>query len=36
MLWASDLGADSKPYFLVYNGDADKDGSYEVMVGNPE
>jgi hypothetical protein len=33
---ASELGADSNPYLMIYNGDADKEGSYQVVVGNPE
>jgi hypothetical protein len=34
--FASELGADSNPYLMIYNGDSAKEGSYQVVVGNPE
>jgi hypothetical protein len=33
---APEPGAESNTYFMVYNADPDKEGSYEVVVGNPE
>jgi len=33
---ASELGADTNTYLMVYNADADKEGSWQVVVGNPE
>jgi hypothetical protein len=35
-VWASELGADSNTYLMVFNADTTTDGSWEVTVGNPE
>jgi len=34
--WASELGAESNTYLMIYNPSETTDGAYEVMVGNPE
>jgi hypothetical protein len=33
---ASELGADSNTYLMVYNSNATIEGSYVVVLGNPE
>lgn len=35
-VWASELGADTNTYLMVYNAHATLAGSYQVVVGNPE
>jgi hypothetical protein len=35
-VWATELGADTNPYLICYNSSTTTDGSYQVVVGNPE
>jgi hypothetical protein len=35
-VWASELGADTNTYLMVYNPHATIDGSWQVVIGNPE
>jgi hypothetical protein len=35
-VWATELGADNNTYLMVYNPDETIDGSWQVVVGNPE
>jgi hypothetical protein len=35
-VWASELGADSNTYLMVYNAHATIAGSYVIVLGNPE
>lgn len=35
-VWASELGADTNTYLMIYNLDTTTEGSWQVTVGNPE